>query len=40
LIGPIPIILVSGPYSVILIVLATVLTIAGLVFLLLLTRRP
>jgi uncharacterized membrane protein len=39
LIGPIPIILGSGPYSVVLIVLATVLTIAGLVFLLLLRRR-
>lgn len=39
LIGPIPIILGSGPYSVALIVLATILTIAGLVFVLLLRRR-
>ena len=38
LIGPIPIILGSGPYSVALIVLAGVLTIAGLMFLLVLRR--
>ena len=38
LIGPIPIILGSGPYSVALIVLAGVLTIAGLLFLLVLRR--
>jgi len=37
-IGPIPIILGSGPYSVALIVLAGVLTIAGLIFLLVLRR--
>ena len=39
LIGPIPIILGNGPYSVQLIVLAGVLTIAGLLFLLVLKRR-
>jgi uncharacterized membrane protein len=39
LIGPIPIILGSGPYSVALIALAAVVTIAALVFLLLLRRR-
>ncbi|MGD0690207.1 MAG: DUF131 domain-containing protein [Candidatus Bathyarchaeia archaeon] len=38
LIGPIPIILGSGPYSVALIVLAGILTIAGLMFLLVLRR--
>ena len=39
LIGPIPIILGNGPYSVALIVLAGVLTLAGLIFLLVF-RRP
>ncbi len=39
MIGPIPIILGSGPYSVGLIALAAVLTIAGLVSFLLLRRR-
>jgi len=39
LIGPIPIILGSGPYSVALIVLAGVLTIAGLIFLLVSRKR-
>lgn len=39
LIGPIPIILGSGPYSVALIVLAGVLTLVGLMFLLVLRRR-
>jgi uncharacterized membrane protein len=39
LIGPIPIILGSGPYSVALIVLAAALTLVGLMFLLVLRRR-
>ncbi len=40
LIGPIPIILGSGPYSAPLIALGAVVTIATLVYLLLLRRRP
>jgi uncharacterized membrane protein len=38
-IGPIPIILGSGPYSVPLIVLAAILTIAGFIFLLFMMKR-